>query len=206
MRTQNIDYLLIDASGSMGDKASLVIRAANDYATALTREFVRSHLTVATFADAWGMEYTELAGPLNAAHWKPIRELKCGGQTPLNDSIWTAVERIREQIGQLETQEQETSVCLAIISDGGENSSTHDLESTKELIQSCRKAGWQILFLGLDFSAEQIARDYGCESATALNTTARHLSGVFKTIASRRADATQKLLFSDSDKRNLGGR
>lgn len=199
--TSALDFILIDASGSMQDKWTQVIPAVNRYATELTRNLVNSRLTAAQFSDNWGFDFKELRSG-KAALWKPIdtSETKVGGQTPLNDAIWYSCELLEDQ---LKTSE-EASVCLAIISDGGENASEHDTESTRDLITAKRKEGWQIIFLGLDFDVEQIARDYGCEAATALNTRATKLAATLKTIAAKRRDPKTPLLFDGRDKHDLG--
>ncbi len=199
--TSALDFILIDASGSMQDKWPQVIPAVNRYATELTRNLVNSRLTAAQFSDLWGFDFRELRSN-KAAMWDPIvkGETKVGGQTPLNDAIFYACELLDDQ---LKTAE-DASVCLAIISDGGENASEHDTESTRDLIAAKRKEGWQIIFLGLDFDVEQIARDYGCEAATALNTSAEKLTGTLRAIATKRRDPKTPLLFDGRDKRDLG--
>ncbi len=202
--TSALDFILIDASGSMQDKWPQVIPAVNRYANELTRNLVNSRLTAAQFSDLWGFDFKELRSG-KAALWKPIveAETKVSGQTPLNDAIWYSCELIDDQL-KLFDSPNEVSVCLAIISDGGENASEHDTESTRDLIAVKRKAGWQIIFLGLDFDVEQIAKDYGCEAATALNTRAEKLAGALRTIATKRRDPKTPLLFDGRDKRDLG--
>lgn len=195
-----LDYILIDGSYSMQDKWHLVIPAVNRYATELTRNLVASRLSAAVFADNWGFSFKELRSS-KAALWSPIRdgEIVPSGQTPLNDAIFHACELLDDQLGNVDDPEQ-CSVCLAIISDGGENASEHDLEATRHLIAEKRKLGWQIIFLGLDFNVEQIAKDYGCEASTALNTRAEKLAGALRALATKRRDPKTPLLFDGRDK------
>lgn len=193
----SLDYILIDGSYSMRNKWHFVIPAVNRYATELTRNLVASRFSVAVFADNWGFSFKELRSS-KAALWSPIRddEIVPSGQTPLNDAIFYACELLDDQ---LKTTE-EASVCLAIISDGGENASEHDREETKSLINEKRELGWQIIFLGLDFDVEQIAKDYGCEASTALNTRAEKLAGALRVLATKRRDPKTPLLFDGRDK------
>lgn len=193
----SLDYILIDGSYSMQDKWHLVIPAVNRYATELTRNLVASRLSAAVFADNWGFSFKELRSS-KAALWSPIRdgEIVPSGQTPLNDAIFYACELLDDQL----KIDEEASVCLAIISDGGENASEHDCEETKELISEKRNLGWQIIFLGLDFNVEQIAKDYGCEASTALNTRAEKLAGALRALATKRRDPKTPLLFDGRDK------
>lgn len=202
----NLDYLLIDRSGSMCDSWSRVLSAVNSYPTSLQRNFTRSHLVCAAFANNWGFDYTVLRDIPNIA-WKPLRtdEISPGGDTPLNDAIVYTCELAQDKTGMFDDPEK-VSVVIAIISDGGENASEHDLDFTRKLMDEKRALGWQFVFLGLDFDAEQIARDYDCPVASALNTDIRRLGDSFKRIAEKRKSASTgiPLLFDGRDKKELG--
>ena len=201
----NLDFILIDRSGSMRDSWSRVLAAVNSYPTSLQRNFTRSHLVCAAFANNWGLDYTVLRDIPNIA-WKPLRtdEISPGGDTPLNDAIVYTCELITDRLGCFEAPDA-VSVVVAIISDGGENASEHDLDFTHALMARKRALGWQFVFLGLDFNAEQIARDYGCPVESALNTDIRRLGDSLKRIAEKRKSPGTPLLFDGRDKKDLGG-
>lgn len=99
-----------------------------------------------------------------------IDELSPRGGTPLYDST-------AKLINMADTNNNEKTVIL-IMTDGEENSSrTYTLATIRDRIATCQKRGWEVVFLGAEFNAETVAKNYGLDSSKVISTrSAQNLS------------------------------
>lgn len=85
-----------------------------------------------------------------------MADYKPRGMTPLNDAIADSVQALDKVVSKDDT------VFLAIITDGGENSSEISGEAVKKLLTDREQQnGWGIVFLGANQNAERTAAGYG---------------------------------------------
>lgn len=98
-----------------------------------------------------------------------IHETSPRGGTPLYDST-------AKLIDMADTDNNEKSVIL-IMTDGEENSSRkYNLATIRDRISTCQKRGWEVLFLGAEFNADNIATSYGLAPSKVINSSLRNMS------------------------------
>lgn len=188
-------YILLDRSGSMatGARWETSISGINTYVETLKKEGVDAVVTVAAFDTVGPM--TGFAAPLGGtthmtlqwpnpkmdvnflrdavalSDWKDvgIEEVKPRGGTPLYDA--TAV-----LLNKVDAVAPKKAVIM-IVTDGEENNSTtYNLTSIKDRIATCKGRGWEVVFLGAEFNADNTARSFGLGSDKVINTTLRNMA------------------------------
>jgi len=196
-----LDYILIDGSGSMKDKWWDSMAALDGFMGALRANNVASHGIVNVFDShdlslvqrdgLIGDWQTFYANPL-AAHW---------GGTPLFDAI--------NMMGR-ELQALNPPRCsIVIITDGDENGSRHTTaDQARAILDWCRAQGWQVTFLGADFNNSRQAKLLGANESNSLGVQAQKLLEAGKTLGEKRvrhATAGTDISFTDEEKKDFGG-
>lgn len=190
-------FVLLDRSGSMsGVKWEKAIGSINEYVNTLKNEKVAAEVTVAAFDShtsssiAWGngirggvqmapavaynglppagsnLSFDILRESVDLKNWNALSmtETSPRGGTPLYD----ATARLLNMADNLAN---EKSVIL-IMTDGEENESrTYTLPVIRDRINTCQKRGWEVIFLGAEFNADVIARNYGIAESKVINTS-----------------------------------
>lgn len=91
------------------------------------------------------------------------------GGTPLYDSTAKLI-NLAEAVGNEKT-------VIIIMTDGEENSSkAYTLQAIRDRIVTCKARNWEVLFLGAEFNADNIATQYGLSKGKVINTTLENTS------------------------------
>ena len=112
--------------------------------------------------------------PLNDKTFQPR------GMTALYDAIGSSINRYKAS----HTPTEKTIV--AILTDGEENSSQeYNYESVRHLIEEAQGNGWEVLFLGANMNAVQVATDMGIKAcnATTYDYTSKGMSDAMNTLS-----------------------
>ena len=103
-------------------------------------------------------------------HKLPRYRLVPRGATALLDAIGFAFAREGERLAALPDQERPSTVIAVIATDGMENSSReYNRQQIREIIQHQQQVySWQILFIGANMNAVQVATSYGIPGTQAM--------------------------------------
>ena len=119
--------LVVDHSGSMGNKRDEVMQGARAFVQASNpqdREFVVNFSDTVTFGLPSNIPFTSNPEDLQAA----LLAAPLSGRTALYDAVAAALERLQKDQGDKKV--------LLLISDGGDNASRHDFSQVLRLAQS----------------------------------------------------------------------
>jgi hypothetical protein len=95
-------------------------------------------------------------------------EVKPRGGTPLYDAT--------AKLLNIADAAAPKKAVIMIVTDGEENESkVYNLESIKDRIATCKGRGWEVVFLGAEFNADNVARSYGLTGDKVINTTLRNM-------------------------------
>src|SRR5260370_885137 len=149
-----LDYILLDGSGSMQSKWWDTLAGLQNFLSVLRAQNIASHGIVHVF-DSTDLELIQRDAVL--ADWDSILEnpLKLhGGGTPLFDAVNLMVRRLAEL--------DPPRCSIVIITDGKENGSTYTTaEQARNLLDWCRHKCWQVTFLGAGLSNSHQAKALG---------------------------------------------
>jgi hypothetical protein len=131
-------YILLDRTGSMEPMWKEALSSVNAYAEGLAQldggPRVEADITLAAFDAQDGLQFDVLRDGVDAQRWRKVtnNEVSPRGMTPLYDAI-----------GQI----------VVIMTDGEENSSKEmTKKAAKAALDRARAKGWEIVFLGAEFS------------------------------------------------------
>jgi Mg-chelatase subunit ChlD len=196
-----IDYILVDGSGSMMSRWQEAMKATDEYVMKLRD--VPTTVTVATFSSGGGFDYRVLreSHPESWQHVSEDGSVTCpGGGTPLYDAINTMARVLHEKMPD--------KASILIITDGDENASKTTVDQAKAILDYCRRRGWQVTFLGCDFENSRQARLLGATSESQMGIDARRLTDATSALAEKRKHYDQfgaPMGFSDDEKKKFGG-
>lgn len=197
--SEQIDYILLDASGSMTTKWWDMLAALDDYIRALRTTHIDSRLILKTFTTGF-LDY----------QWRDERmattTMLCdnppglhGLGTPLYDAINVMARTLRDL--------NPPQCSVVICTDGEENESRTTLTQAKQLLDWMRLRGWQVTFIGAEFNNSQMAAGLG-GAASSLGTSMKQLPNAFKLLADRRAKYArtgESIEFTDAERTKFGG-
>lgn len=196
-----LDYILLDGSGSMYDKWADTLAGLRNYMSVLTAENIHSHGILHVFDQAH-IEYIQRDDTI--AQWEVIDTDHTqipGGGTPLYDAINIMVRRIAEL--------DPPRCMIIIITDGLESDSkVTTRDQARNLLDWCRAKGYQVIFLGSDFNNEGQARALGATDSNSLGIQKRLLSEAGKLLGEKRVDNARSgrdINFTGDEKSNFGG-
>lgn len=196
-----LDYILVDGSGSMSDKWWEFNASLEAMRSTLLDLNTNSHLIVTVF-DSHDLNLrqrdcrladspTFAAEPL-VAHW---------GGTPLYD----AINLMSRQLRDLDPEK----CSVVIVTDGHENGSDHtDATQAGALIEWMRAKGWQVTFIGCDFNNARQARALGVNETNAIGVQKKLLSDATKNFARKRAAYGHygtDINFTEEERQQFGG-
>lgn len=153
-------YILLDRTGSMEPIWSEALSSVNAYADGLAAldggPRVDADITLAVFDAQDGLQFDVLRNGVDAENWNDVssREVNPRGMTPLYDAIGRIVS--------LAEKDKPEKAIIVIMTDGEENSSKEMTKtSAKAALDRVRAKGWEVVFLGAEFSKFDDAEGVG---------------------------------------------
>jgi hypothetical protein len=196
-----VDYILLDMSGSMAGKWRESISAIDAYCAGLKAEGVRSHLYLHLFSHGSDIDICAHDGFLSdfgSAH-SIVPDF---GGTALYDAISLVGQRIS-------AWDCTKPGRLIIVTDGCESDSRFtDATQARSILDWLRALGWQITFIGADFSNAEQAAVLGSGKSEAIGVQQKLLSAAAANLAkkaARHARFGTDIGFSDSEQQQFGG-
>jgi hypothetical protein len=144
-------YILLDRTGSMEPIWSEALSSVNAYADGLASldggPRVDADITLAVFDAQDGLQFDVLRKGVDAERWNDVttNEVSPRGMTPLYDAIGRIVS--------LAEKDRPEKAIIVIMTDGEENASTEmNNAAAKAALDRARAKGWEVVFLGAEFS------------------------------------------------------
>lgn len=198
----NIDYILVDSSGSMYHQWADCMSAIDGLVEGLKNENVDTTVTMAQFSAGYGgsLDY-RVEREHKPAEWYTVQGIQnIGGGTPLYDSINHGCRILHEKMP--------GKCTLYIVTDGEDTSSKTTVEQAKSLLDWCRRRGWQIIFIGAGFENSRQAKMLGANPDNYIGIKAKELTHVTSELAKKRGHYDKfgaPMGFSDEEKKKFGG-
>lgn len=196
-----LDYFLIDGSGSMQSKWWESLGAIDAFLDVLKTQNINSHGIISVFdshdnaliqRDGVIGEWPTMAEAPLAAHW---------GSTPLYDAI---------NIMGRELADLKPAKCsIVIVTDGDENGSMYTTPvQAKAILDWCRAQGWQVTFLGAEFNNSRQAKLLGANDSNSIGVQKTKMIEAGKTLGEKRvrhAISGTDINFTGDEKADFGG-
>lgn len=166
---------IVDRSGSMSSMKDETIGGFNGFLTDQKAIPDPANLTLVLF----DYEYLIIHNAKDLADVPPMDELQYQprGATALLDAIGRGVTEVKERIEKEMkaitdagyTKPDMPKVFVMIITDGQENSSKEwNKTRINQLIEDCKKSGWQFMFMSADMNGINDAHSYGIDTNMAI--------------------------------------
>lgn len=200
-RDVQLDYILLDASGSMIGKWMDSLQAIDTYVRTLKEENVNSDIFLHLFTSGPGN--LDLNGfDANISQWETALGLVCPGLgTPLYDAIALMARRMRDF--------DPPKARITIVTDGREAGSTYTtLDEAKAYLDWCRGKGWIVTFIGADFSNAEQAKALGADANSAIGVQQKLLSKAAENYGKKAANHAKyggDMGFSKDEQQQFGG-
>jgi hypothetical protein len=180
-------YVLLDRTGSTEPIWSEALSSVNAYAEGLGTldggPRVDADITLAVFDAQDGFQFDVLRNNVDAEKWKKVtnNEVTPRGMTPLYDAIGRIVS--------LAEKDKPEKAVIVIMTDGEENSSEEMTKATtKAALDRVRKKGWEVVFLGAEFSKFNDAEGVGQTSSRNMAVSKDQLEGSMRNLAKKSRD------------------
>lgn len=187
-RTPEIhSYILLDRTGSMEPIWTEALSSVNAYADGLATldggPRVNADITLAAFDAQDGLQFDVLRKDINANDWRDVtnKEISPRGMTPLYDAIGRMVS--------LAEKDKPEKAVIVIMTDGEENSSKEMTKtSAKAALDRVRAKGWEVVFLGTEFSNFDDATGVGQTASRNMAVSKDQLSDSMNRLAQKSRD------------------
>lgn len=201
-------YILLDRTGSMSDIWDEALNSVNAYAQSVGEEAegeadIDTKVSLAVFDAQDGMQFDVLRKSVAAEEWSAVTndEASPRGMTPLFDAIG--------QIVLLAEADAPEKAVLVIMTDGHENSS-RELTSAgaKAALDRARARGWEVVFLGAEFSSFGDADNVGVGGSRQLAVGAGQLSETMQRLGKKSrgyAQEPEATIEFDAEDRAIAG-
>jgi hypothetical protein len=180
-------YILLDRTGSMEPIWSEALSSVNAYADGLATldggPRVDADITLAVFDAQDGFQFDVLRDDVDAERWKKVTsdEVNPRGMTPLYDAIGRIVS--------LAEKDRPEKAVIVIMTDGEENSSEEMTKATaKAALDRVRKKGWEVVFLGAEFSNFDDAEGVGQSTSRNMAVGKDQLSDSMRRLSQKSKD------------------
>ncbi len=180
-------YILLDRTGSMEPIWSEALSSVNAYADGLATldggPRVDADITLAVFDAQDGLQFDVLREGVDAERWKKVSsdEVSPRGMTPLYDAIGRIVS--------LAEKDRPEKAVIVIMTDGEENSSKEMTKATaRAALDRVRKKGWEVVFLGAEFSNFDDAEGVGQTSSRNMAVGKDQLSDSMRRLSQKSKD------------------
>jgi hypothetical protein len=201
LQASQLDYWLVDGSGSMQDKWWQTLATMDQFSEVLKSQNIHSHGIVTVFDDS-NLQMIQRDSVIS--DWRTFSDDPLGsnfGGTPLYDAINLMGRHLRDL--------DPPKASIVIVTDGDETSSTHTTAAqARAILDWCRAKGWQVTFLGADFNNARQARLLGATDRNSLGVTSARLSDAGKLLGEKRvrhARTDADISFTDDEKSEFGG-
>ena len=196
-------YILLDRTDSMEPIWPEALSSVNAYADGLAAldggPRVDADITLAVFDAQDGFQFDVLRSGVDAERWRDVtnKEVTPRGMTPLYDAIGRIVS--------LAEKDRPEKAVIVIMTDGEENSSEEMTKATtKAALDRVRKKGWEVVFLGAEFSKFNDAEGVGQSSSRNMAVSKDELSNSMRSLAQKSKDyasgAAPTVEFNDQDR------
>lgn len=201
LQSTNLEYFLIDGSGSMMDKWHDTLAGITGYVDVLRSRNIHSW-GIAHVFDSHELANIQLDCELK---WWPnlaVSPLRMNGfSTPLFDAINYVGRDLRER--------DPRNASIIIVTDGDENASRHtDAAQARAILDWCRAHGWQVTFLGAEFNNSKQARLLGADESNSIGVQQKKLLDAGKRLGEKRVQNIvhgTDINFTDDEKQQFGG-
>jgi hypothetical protein len=191
-------YILLDRTGSMEPIWSEALSSVNAYADGLATldggPRVDADITLAVFDAQDGFQFDVLRSGVDAERWRAVtsKEVSPRGMTPLYDAIGRIVT--------LAEKDRPEKAVIVIMTDGEENSSTElNKKAAKAALDRVRNKGWEVVFLGTEFSNFNDAEGVGQSKSRNMAVAKEQLDESMRSLAQKSKDyASGASLLSES--------
>ncbi len=159
---------ILDRSGSMAGLESDTIGGFN--ATISDQKKIEGETRVTTIL--FDNFFETLHDRINLQDIKPLtdKDYFVRGSTALYDAVALGIHKITNVQKQTKKEGRADKVIMVITTDGYENSSREtNAPMLNKMIDDCKQAGWEFLFLGADIDAQAAAGSIGIDSHRASN-------------------------------------
>lgn len=180
-------YVLLDRTGSMEPIWSEALSSVNAYADGLASldggPRVNADITLAVFDAQDGLQFDVLRDGVDATNWHDVtnREVSPRGMTPLYDAIGRIVS--------LAEKDKPEKAVIVIMTDGEENSSREMTKvAAKAALDRVRAKGWEVVFLGTEFSNFDDATGVGQTASRNMAVSKDQLSDSMNRLAQKSKD------------------
>ncbi len=196
-----LDYILIDGSGSMVMKWYDTLAALDGFMDALRGMNIASHGIVHVF-DSRNLATIERDSVIGDWPRFSVSPISCpGGMTPLYDAINLMGRELREL--------NPPRASIVVITDGDENGSRHTTHvQARAILDWCRAKGWQVTFLGADFNNSKQAKLLGADESNSVGVQQRLLTAAGKLLGEKRVRNAlfgEDINFTSEERKNFGG-
>lgn len=197
---KELDYFLIDGSGSMRDKWWDFLSAGDSFLNTCKQNGLQSHLVVHVF-DTADIEMIQRDEPLHSA--KTFQEEPLGSHfqgTPLYDAINLMGRRLKER--------NPSKASVIIITDGDDADSKTTIAQARAILDWIKARGWQVTFFGCDFNNSRQAKLLGMDESNSIGVQQKLLSDAARNLAAKRGAYSRDgsdISFTDKEKQQFGG-
>lgn len=202
-------YILLDRTGSMSGIWDEALGSVNAYAEAVGKveegeaDDLKTSVTLAAFDYQGGFQFDVLRKGVTPGDWTEVTndEVSPRGMTPLFDAI-------NRTITLAEADNPEKAV-IVVMTDGKENSSKEvTKEGVKAAMERAEKRGWEVVFLGAEFSDFGDADAVGISGSKQMAVGSSNLRATQENLA-RKARSYGKgeeaeIIFDDADRAIAG--
>lgn len=196
-----LDYVLLDGSGSMISLWDQTLACLENYFSKLRRANIGNHGILQVF-DEPNLDWVQRDSTIST--WPAFNRVNVdipGGGTPLYDAVNIAVRRLAELAPQ--------KCTFIIVTDGDNNGSRHTTaDEARALLDWCRAQGWQVIFLGADFDNMQDAVALGAREQEFIGVQRARLHEAGDALADKRikfARTGEDIGFDGDEKQKFGG-
>lgn len=201
LSTSQLDFVLLDGSGSMHLKWWDMLSALDAYIATLKAANIDSHLRLHIFDD----HNLELLG--RDCHIRDHRDFISDpigahfGGTPLYDAIVIMGRYLRD------TNPQNCAITIVTDGENGLNRFASETQA-RAVLDWCRAHGWTVTFIGCDFDNNAQAAALGASKSNSIGVRKELLLEAAKSYGEKRvhnARSGSDINFSDDEKQKFGG-
>ena len=167
--------IALDSSGSMESIRESTISNFNEFLKTQQDAPGEATFSLVTFADS--VKQVNKFQPINVVQPLTKASYVPNGMTALNDGIGVLIDDIGKHLASLPESERPAGVIIAIITDGGENSSKdYSLAQIKEKIRhQTDQYQWEFVYFGANVNEQQEGTSRGFSSTNSMKFTASNI-------------------------------